>query len=250
MQSSFSTALSAITLAAGALCIFALSPLPVFAQQTVQRHVVYSFSVGIRSDQHDTDSSMRFQSGGGEAGGTGDTSYLGVASDKGTISVDVLGLEPDGGLVTKVSEAAQNNRNAPVTECVVYPTTNVICGSGQVNPEETAVLKTMSPKFFDPGALDATRHWHSGSAPAGVSLDFTVGPVVGNTVTIQETDNETPPRGNRVNGTDTFTYDLAKTIATNVKEYDTIRQEAGPGQYTNVTVDITAALASDSVAKN
>ncbi len=243
-------------LAAAAFCCVAMSPLPGLAQQAVQRHLVYNFSVGIRSDQHDTNASNRYaasanqtSAGAGPVEGSGDTSYVGLASDMGTIAVDVFGVEPDGGLVTKVSETARNNRNASLTECVVYPTTNVICG-GEVNPEEMAVLKTMSPKFFDPGALDASRHWHSGNAAAGVSLDFTVGSVVANTVTIQETDNETKSGGNRVNGTATYTYDLAKTISTDLKEFDTVRQEAGPGKYTNVTVDITATLASDGVAKN
>ena len=106
-----------------ALAVIALaaSALPAAADQTVQRHLVYNFTVGVQNDTHDTDASAKMSNVGGGANinGTGDTSYMGVASDKGTISVDVLGVEPDGGLIVKVSENGQNTRKAAAVECVV-----------------------------------------------------------------------------------------------------------------------------------
>ena len=230
--------------------------LPAAAQQAVQRELVYNFSVGITNDTHDTDMNSRLigapnASGGSGAEGSGDTSYMGVASDTGTITVDAFGVEPDGGLVTKVSESAlRGNRSAAPVECVVYPTTNVICAQGQVNPEEMSVLRTLSPKFFDPSALDAKRHWHEGNAAAGVSLDFTVTGISGNTATISENNDQkiAGGQGGTVHGTATFTYDMAKTITTQMKEYDTIRQQTGPGQYADITVDVTASLNTDSAA--
>jgi hypothetical protein len=227
--------------------VFALFAVPAMAQ-TVQRHLVYSFTVGVQNDTHDTDASSKFTAGG-TVNGTGDTSYKGTASDAGTIPVDVFGVDAQGGLVVKVSEiGTRGNRNAAAVECVVYATTNLVCASGQVFPEELLVIRTLSPKFFDPTALDAKRHWHQGSDAAGVSLDFTAGAPVGTVVPITEDDNEKVAgvQGSTMHGTDTYSYDMTKSVSTQLKEYDTIRKETGPGQYANIIVDITAQLATDS----
>jgi hypothetical protein len=228
----------------------ALAALPALAQQTVQRHLVYTFTVGVQNDTHDTNASARLSGGpnGGNLNGTGDTSYMGIGSDKGTIPIDVFGVEPDGGLVVSVSENGQNNRKATAVECVVYPTTNVICASGQVFPEELAVIRTLSPKFFDPSALDDKHHWHQGSDAAGVSLDFIAGTPTGTIVPISENDDEkvSGGQGSTMHGTDTYSYDMAKNVATQLKEYDTIRKQMGPGQYANIIIDVTAQLATDS----
>lgn len=223
---------------------------PATADQTVQRHLVYDFTVGVQNDTHDTNASSRMNNdaGGANVNGTGDTSYMGVASDKGTISVDVLGVEPDGGIVVKVGENGQNVRKAAAVECVVYPTTNSVCASGEVFPEELAVIRTLSPKFFDPSALDAKHHWHQGSEAAGVSLDFTAGSPSGTVVPISENDDEKVAGGQNgtMHGTATYSYDMSKNVSTQLKEYDTIRKQMGAGQYANIVIDITAQLATDS----
>jgi hypothetical protein len=238
-----------------ALLLVCAATTPAFAQGTPQRHLVYNFTVGVQNDTHDTDSQLKMNNvSGGDVLGTGDTSYMGVGSDKGTIPVDVMGVEPDGGLVVKVSENGQNNRRATPVECVVYPTTNVICASGEVYPEELAVIRTLSPTFFDPSLEDAQHHWHQGSTAAGVSLDFTAGTAAGTIIPISETDDEKVlgGQGSTLHGTDTYSYDMAKSVATQLKEYDTVRKQLGPGQYSNIIIDITAQLATDSgtTAKN
>jgi hypothetical protein len=222
---------------------------PAIAQETPQRRLVYNFTVGVQNDTHDTDSQLKMNNvTGGDVLGTGDTSYMGVGSDKGTIPVDVMGVEPDGGLVVKVSENGQNNRKATPVECVVYPTTNVICASGEVYPEELTVIRTLSPKFFDPSTEDAQHHWHQGSDAAGVSLNFTAGTPAGTVIPISEIDDEKVQggQGSTLHGTDTYSYDMAKSVPTQLKEYDTIRKQMGPGQYSNIIIDITAELATDS----
>ncbi|HTV93141.1 MAG TPA: hypothetical protein VMG98_10525 [Verrucomicrobiae bacterium] len=241
-----------------AVVAFTGAALPAFAQQQVQRHLVYDFSVGVQNDAHDTDTSSKMSNtnGGANINGTGDTSYASLVSDNGTIDVDVFGVEPDGGLVVKVDEhALRTNRTLKPVECVVYPTTNTVCGAGDVNPEEMAVLKTLSPKFFDPGALDAKHHWHEGNDAAGISLDFVAGTPSGNVVPISLDDNEKiggGSGGSTLHGNDSYSYDMVKTVPTQLKEYDTIRKQTGAGQYTNVVIDITATLATDSsvAAKN
>ena len=97
---------------------------------------------------------------------TGDTQYRGVASDTGTISVDVRGMHPDGGLQVEVSEAGRNYRKAAPMTCAVYPTTKLAC-AGEIFPEEAAVLSTLSPTFFDPARLDAKNHWHDSNDVPG-----------------------------------------------------------------------------------
>ena len=245
MSRPFACAFVALTLAAAAL--------PAAAQQTVQRRLIYDFSVGVQNDTRDTNSAVSNSGGpnGGSYSGTGDTSYLGVASDMGTIDVDIYGVEPDGGLVLKVGENGRSNRNNAAVECVVYPTTNVVCGQGVVTPEEMAIIRTLSPKFFDPSALDAKRHWHEGSATAGVSLDFTAGVPNGTLIPITAEDNEQLPHDGTLHATATYTYDMGKTVTTQVKDYETLRRQNGPGEYADIVFDITATLATDSqTAKN
>lgn len=232
---------------------FSVSPASASADQPAAiRHLVYTFDVGVQSDSHDTDSAVRFNGtanggNGGEVTGTGDTSYGGVGSDMGQILVDVQGIETDGGLVVSVSEKAKNYRNAGATACVVYANTNVVCGVGTVNPEEISVLRTLSPHFFDPSYLDAKKHWHEGSDAAGIGIDYTVTAMNNDVVTIDAQRSEKfqgSSRGSQ-ESTAKYTYDMDKLMPTSITEYTTIRVETGPGQYSNITIDLKANLASD-----
>jgi hypothetical protein len=213
-----------------------------------QRHLVYDFTVGVSNDSHDAESATRLSGGGANLNGTGDAQYDATASDKGEIAVDVFGVEPDGGLVVKVSESARANRSAAPVTCVVYPTTNVPCAQGQVSPEELAVLRTLSPKFFDAGALDAKGHWHEGSDAAGISIDYAMLANANGVVTIEGQTKQTLPQDGSLVGAEKYTYDVAKTVPTQLTDYQTVRQRSGPGQYSNTIFDITATLASDSGA--
>lgn len=233
---------------------FSVSPAPAAADQpAAQRHLVYTFDVGIQNDSHDTNSAVRFNGtsnggAGGEVTGTGDTAYGGTGSDMGQILVDVQGIETDGGLVVSVSEKAKNYRNAGATACVVYGNTNVVCGTGTVNPEEIDVLRTMSPHFFEASDLDANKHWHEGSDAAGIGIDYTVAANNNGILTINAQRNE--KFQGAVRGTTSssakYTYDMNKLLPTAITEYTTIREETGPGQYSNITIDFKATLATDS----
>jgi hypothetical protein len=213
-----------------------------------QRHLVYDATVGIQNDTHDTDSSVRMDS----YHDTGDTQYQGTASDQVQIAVDVYGVEPDGGLVTKVSESARTNRAAAPVTCVVYPSTNTVCADGDVHPEEYAVLRTLSPKFFDPSALDSKGHWHQGDEAAGVSIDFTMTGTSNGVAQIDADTKEKLEKNGNMVGNAKYTYDIAKTVPIKLSDYQTLHQATGkPGSYANIIFDITAQLASDTgVAKN
>lgn len=229
---------------------FSASPAPASADQpAAQRHLVYAFDVGIQSDSHETDSAVKGLSGGGNAFGTGDTHYGGTGSDKGQISVDVQGVETDGGLVVGVSEKANNYRTAAPVTCVVYANTNVVCGSGIVNPEEISVLRTLSPHFFDPTALDAKKHWHEGNDAAGIGIDYTVASMSDAgiiTINAERTEKFQGAARGTTQSTAKYTYDMNKLMPTAITEYTTIREETGPGQYSNVTIDLKANLAADN----
>ncbi len=223
-------------------------------QAQLGRPEVKAFTVGIKTDKVDQHSADRYAMGISQPVilGPGSTDYAGLSSDKGQIVVDVKGLEPDGGLVLTVSETARTNRSAAPATCVVYPTTAVVCGAGEVQPEETSVIRTLSPKFFDPSALDAARHWRVTDPSAGVTIDFTATPHVGGTtVGITSVRAVKANNGGSEQASGKYDYDLTKLVATSLSEYETIRQEGSAGNYTTIIVDITATLASDSgIAKN
>ncbi len=232
---------------------FSVSPASASADQPAaqQRHLVYAFNVGIQNDSHDTNSAVR-NTGAGLNGttvfGTGDTQYLGTGSDKGQIMVDVQGVEQDGGLVVGVAEKAQNYRSASSVTCVVYSNTNVVCGTGTVNPEEISVLRTLSPHFFDPSALDAKKHWHEGSDAAGIGIDYTVAAMNNGILTIDAERRQSFQGSTRgtTQSTATYLYDMNNFMPTAISEYTMIREETGPGQYSNITIDLKVNLASDS----
>lgn len=207
------------------------------ADTSSKRHLVYSFTVGITSDQHSSTDSVL------------NSGAKGTSSDKGEITVDFLGVEADGGLVVTVSEKARGTRNAGENNCVVYANTNVLCGSGApANPEEIAVLRTLAPKFFNPAGLDSNRHWHVAQDSAGVSIDFTAKPAGTGVITIDSQRIEKTNGGGLTNANASYTYDVARLIPTTLKEYTTVREQGGVGQYTNYVNDVTATLVSDSLA--
>ena len=124
-----------------------------------ERVLVYSFTVGI--NYRTVDSSA------GEHGNL----QRNEVSDLGTITVNVVGLDPGGGLVVNVAEDARTNRSVAPATCIIFSNTNVLCGSSVVTPEETSILRTLNPKFVDPTALDAKGHWHIAPG-SGVSIDL------------------------------------------------------------------------------
>ena len=247
-----------------------LASAPALAQDQPQRHLVYNFTLGVQNDTHDKNAQVRWlgspdapagaavanQAGPQQsiATGTGDTQYLAVASDSGTISVDVHGMRSDGGLQVDISEAGRNYRKAAPMTCAVYPTTKIAC-AGEIFPEEAAVLSTLSPTFFDPSRFDAKNHWRDSSDIPGLTLDFTASAPTGSIVSISEQKSQqfAGGLGGNVVGSATFDYDTVRRVTTALKAYETIRPQQGqPGQYSNIIIDITAQLATDSgtTAKN
>ena len=234
--------------------LFAAAGGVAFAQEQAQRHLVYDFTFGVQSQEHDTNASVRQVNDPSRNGdfvnayGTGDTHYDTTATDTGTITVDVLGVQPDGGLHVRVGEVGRNYRTSAPTDCVVYPTTKIAC-TRRPYPEEADVVSTLSPSFFNPATLDAKNQWHEDGGVPGLSLEFTAGAPNGSIVTIGEAKNQKVAGGfgGTVNGSATFTYDTVRRVTIALRAYDTDRSaQGGPGQYTNAVYNITATLVTDS----
>lgn len=206
------------------------------AQTQPQRQLVYSYTVGVNNSS--SDSSMSQYS----------DNTSNSTSDLGQITVGIIGVEADGGLVITVAENGRSNRTVAPATCVVYSSTNVECGAQVVTPEETSVVRALNPKFFDTSALDAKRHWRIAPAGSGVTIDYAATPVQNGVTTISGTRDESA-QNTTTHSEMTYTYDTSKLLPTQVKEYETVRVQA-PTQQSTSTVDITASLVSDSGLKH
>ncbi len=144
--------LAALSFAPGAA--YAGSPGP-----TLVYDFTYSSKQSIQA-RDSSDSAESINTGGLAGGNNGISHYSGALDDKGTMTVQVVGTEQDGGLVVNISEAGQQTRRAPAATCVVYGNTRVICDPNKtVYTEEYTLLRFLGGKFVDPSQLDANKHW-------------------------------------------------------------------------------------------
>jgi hypothetical protein len=191
------------------------------------------------------------------AGGTGDNGishYGGAVTDKGTMTVQVIGTEQDGGLVVNISEAGQQTRRAPPATCVVYGNTRVLCDPNKtVYTEEYSLLRFLGGKFVDPSQLDANKQWTvSGLNGPGltVAADYTINSNNGGQMQIGEkriikavgvghltTDVETK-----------VGYDFNRSLPTSVNEYATQYTDGGLKGTSTTIYQTTLQLVSDTVA--
>lgn len=229
MKRLFAFLASAVVFAAGMQAVAG-------AQAQPQRQLVYSYTVGV--DNSSSDSSMSQYS----------DNTSNSTSDMGRITVGVIGVESDGGLVITVSEVGRSNRTVAPATCVDYSSTNVVCGTQVVTPEETSVLRALNPKFFDASALDAKRHWRIAPPGSGVTIDYSASPLQNGVTTISGTRDESSA-DSTTHSEMTYTYDTSKLLPTQLKEYETIRVQT-PSHRSTSTVDITANLVSDSGFKH
>lgn len=143
------------------------------------RHLVYKFDV--RFTTTSTVHSSGF-AGDGPASGTSDLRM--GSDDDGTIAVDVLQVQPDNGLVLRISEQARERRSSPPTMCVVYGTGSTICDQshGELNEEELTLMRFLGRNFVNAAVMDAKKHWQyaSTAAQATETSDYTMGKTDGN----------------------------------------------------------------------
>jgi hypothetical protein len=224
--------------------------------------LVYAFSYGSEQnitarDAADNAESMDSESGFlNDAGYTnGISHYHGQLNDKGTMTVDIVKKQPDGGLIVSISEAGETTRRAPPATCVVYGNTSVICDPNKtVYPEEYTLLRFLGANFVDPSQLDAKRHWAI-SQPSGggesVTADYTINSSANGAMQISETRTIRPAAKSspETDITAKIGYDFPRAVPTSIDEYTMQRQENGTTGSTRTIYQTTLNLLSDTMAK-
>jgi len=226
---------------------------------TSSSQLVYSFSYGSEQniaarDASDNAETVDSASGSLNGGSNGISHYHGSLSDKGTMTVQIVREQSDGGLILSISEQGETTRRAPPATCVVYGNTSVICDPNKtVYPEEYTLLRFLGPNFVDPSQLDAARHWTI-SQPNGtqsVKADYTINANNGGLMQIGE-HREIGPASGKGNSTDVQTkigYDFSRAVPTSVDEYVTQRVDSGISGTSTTVYQTTLTLSSSTVAK-
>lgn len=221
------------------------------------RRLVYDFAYGSQQNVSSRDASSIDVNDPGVAsvhGTSGISNYKGNLDERGTMTVDVLNRQSDGGLVVQVSEQGRGARSAPPAECVVYANTSVICDPNRtVNQEEYTLLRFLGPNFVDPNNLDANKHWRLAQNGGGldVTADYTIVREAAGIATIDENRAIRRPGAANVT-TDVHTkigYDLAKSLPQTIDEYVIQRQDQGVGGNSTTIYQTSLQLQSDTGAK-
>ena len=224
---------------------------------TSTNQLVYSFTYSANQNASARDSTSSIEPVGTDqfTGGSssGISHYHGNQTDKGTITVEVVRQQTDGGLIVSISEQGEQTRRAPPATCVVYPNTHVICDPNKtIYPEEYTLLRFLGRNFVDPNALDANRHWSvtQNTSASDVKADYTIGANSNGIMQISESRKIRPPSGSDTTDVQTkIAYDFARAVPTNVDEYVTQRQDNGASGTTTTIYQTTLGLLSDTVAK-
>ena len=245
-------------LATGATAaVVLLLPSVARAETTIIPTLVYSFTYSTNQNVTARDSSTSVEGVATDAlaGGTnGISHYNGSLSDKGTMTVGILGKEQDGGLIVSISETGEQTRRAPPATCVVYGNTRVICDPNKtVYSEEYTLLRFLGPNFVDAANIDAKRHWQitQDSPNLNVTADYVIGPTTTSNVQVSEARKIRQSGGGSLT-TDIQTkigYDMSRTLPTTVDEYVTQRHDNGVAGTSTTIYQTTLQLVSDSMAK-
>lgn len=216
------------------------------------RHLVYNFGVTFATTATQHTSGF---SGDGPASGVAD--YRTSTNDDGTITVDVLTVQPDTGLVVRIAEQGRNQRNSAPKMCVVYGTGSTICdqSTGQINVEELALLRFLGRNFVNTAQIDAKNHWRYSTATAQASetSDYTIGKKDGNVLDIsyERTQSVGGDRPFKATTDGSLSYNELLSVPVSVKEQTLTHKNAGlGGNYDTVEQDVTLSLASDSMQQS
>ena len=195
-------------------------------------------------------------SGTALSGGTnGISHYGGALDDKGTMTVQVVGTEQDGGLVVNISEAGQQTRRAPAATCVVYGNTRVICDPNKtVYTEEYTLLRFLGANFVDPSQLDANKHWAAtglSNPSLTVTADYSIN---GNNNGQMQIGERRIVKATGVGHltTDVETkigYDFNRSLPVSVDEYAAQYTDGGLRGTSTTIYQTTLNLVSDTMAK-
>jgi hypothetical protein len=235
-----------------------MAPVATLADSTATGQLVYAFTYSSNQNTTARDSMTNAESvdpAGNYTGATnGISHYGGSLTDKGTITVQIVKVQPDGAVVVNVSEQGENIRRAPAAECVVYGNTMVICDpSKTVYTEEYTLLRFLGKNFVNPAQLDAKRHWTVTQNGGGMNVhgDYTINSNDNGKMQIGET------RSIRQSGGGSLTtdvqskigYDFTQSLPTSIDEYVTQRHDNGVQGTSTTIYQTTLNLVSSSMAK-
>ncbi len=215
------------------------------------RHLAYSFDISITSEL--TVQSSGIDEAGG--GGSGVSHYAAGNSDKGTITVDIMGVQPDTGLIVSVAEQGRGNRSAEPATCVVYGIGSVVCDpNAKVNEEEMSLLRVLGRNFVNTSTIDAKRHWQNVANGAGGKEvnDYTISSdnhdgLLG--IDFQRVLTVEGASGYRADTHGSLSYNEKLSVPTQVKEDTVTRTHVGQGQDNRVEQQLTLNLTTDSLAQ-
>lgn len=204
------------------------------------RHLVYSYTFeSARSDESDRAPGLNKMDPGG-----GGTFYfhnvnqhyiapaaLGDDSNKrsGTLAIDVVREQADGGLVLRIEENPASGSSVAVT-CVTFADTTVVCDPNQpFGPEVPQIAALLGKGFVDPGRFDAAKHWRIAPPGAyGTTADYTVVSANGAMLEIEESavaSEDGSPSKTTIDAK--IEYDFSRSLPTAVDETTVRRTEHG-----------------------
>jgi hypothetical protein len=215
------------------------------------RHLAYSFDITITSEL--TVQSSGIDEAGG--GGSGVTHYGAGNTDKGTITVDIMGVQPDTGLIVSIAEQGRGNRSAEPATCIVYGIGSVVCDpNAKVNEEEMSLLRVLGRNFVNTATIDAKRHWQNVANGAGGKEvnDYTISSdnhdgLLG--IDFQRVLTVEGASGYRADTHGSLSYNEKLSVPTQVKEDTVTRTHVGQGQDNRVEQQLTLNLTTDSLAQ-
>lgn len=223
--------LAALFASAATTCVHADTAKPV-------RHLVYAMSVNI---------SGRLS----QQGYAGTTTRNGDTGDRGQLMVDVLAVQPDSGVVVRISEEARGSRSADPATCVTYGTGQIICETGKkINEEEYTLLRLLGKDFVNPALMDSHHHWQLSSSSADTTEvnDYTLSSQTDGmaTIVLSRDLKVRGPQGFDASTTGHVGYNLRLDVPVSVTEETETRAQSGDS-YSRVDKMVTLKLESDSM---
>jgi hypothetical protein len=182
---------------------------------------------------------------------SGIDTFGGRLGETGTMTVDVIGEQPDKGLIVSISEQGRGTRSAPPATCVAYGNTSVICDPNKtVNPEEYTLLRFLGSNFVDPTQLDAKKHWEISQNGGGTDIkaDYTINSNANGVMSIGEA-RTVKSATSKSTTTDVQTkigYDFANSRPMSIDEYVTEYQDNGASGTTKTIYQTTLQFVSDT----
>ncbi len=212
----------------------------------VLRHLTFDIGLDVESR---TDTKVS----GIEGPASGTASSTGTSLGKGTISVDVIGVTSDGGLVVDVSENT-DTRKAAAARVAIVGNSLSYAPSSNVTEEESDVLRFLSRTFVKEGELSDGTTWSDSSQAPGTTerTTYKVTAVHADAKTIDvavdETTSVTGPHGFEGTTRGTLTYDTDVLVPLTLS-LATRRRFSEVGQSVTVDMKLTSTLTSDSFHK-